>query len=75
MSLKITVIHHNGWHIGLALNEQARRVTDWRRERRRKVVDLKNHPQQETDSKLQFHECLMSMAQVLGSVLSTLLKK
>ena len=65
MSLKITIIYHNSWYIGLALNEQATRVTDWRRERRQKVVELKNHPQQETDGKLQFHACLMLIAQVL----------
>ena len=77
MSLKITVIHHNSWHIGLALNEQARRVTDWRIKRRWKVVELKNHPQHETDGKLQFHACLMLMAQVLvlGWIQFYLLKK
>ena len=37
---------------GLALSEQVRRVTDWRRERRREKVEMKDHQQQETESKL-----------------------
>ena len=32
----------------LASNEQARRVTDWRRERRWEMVELKDRQQQET---------------------------
>ena len=30
---------------GLALSEQARRVTDWRKERRWEMVELKDHQQ------------------------------
>ena len=50
---------------GLASSEQARRVTDWRKERRWEMVDLKDDQQQETEDKLQFHSCLMLMAQAL----------
>ena len=38
----------------LASSEQAGRVTDLRRERRWKMVELKGCQQQETESKLQF---------------------
>ena len=31
--------------LGLVLSEQARRVTDWRRERRWEMVELKNNQQ------------------------------
>ena len=40
---------------GLASSEQARRVTDWRRQRRWQMEELKDHQQQETGGKLQFH--------------------
>jgi len=36
---------------GLASREQARRVTDWRRERRWEMVELKGHQQQETEGR------------------------
>ena len=48
---------------GLALSEQAARVTDWRRE----MVQLKDHQEEEMEGKLQFHSCLTSTAQVLVS--------
>ena len=40
-TLKSTVVQYNGIQ-GLALSEQARRVTDWRRERRGEMVELKD---------------------------------
>ena len=48
---------------GLALSEQARSVTDWRRERRQEMSELKDQ-QQEAEGKLQ-HSHLTLMAQVL----------
>ena len=39
---------------GLASSEQARRVTDWRRERRWEMVELKDQQQWEMEGKLQF---------------------
>ena len=39
----------------LASSEQARRVTDTRRERRWEMVGLQDRQQQETEGKLQFH--------------------
>ena len=38
-----TVVEHNSWHLqGLASREQARRVTDGRREERQEMVDLQD---------------------------------
>ena len=37
---------------GVALNEQARRVSDWRRERRWEMLELKGRQQQETEGEL-----------------------
>ena len=34
------------------MSEQARRVTDWRRERRWEMVELKDRQQQDTEGKL-----------------------
>ena len=42
----------------LASSEQTRRVTDWRRERRWEVIELKDRRQQEIKGKLQFHSHL-----------------
>jgi len=39
---------------GLASSEQARRVTDWRRERRRETVELNLCQQQETEENCNF---------------------
>ena len=36
---------NNSWHTGLASSGQARRVTDWRRDRRWEMVELKGHQQ------------------------------
>ena len=49
----------------MALSEQAGRVADWRREKRWEKVEMKDHQQLEMEGKLQFHSCLMLMAQVL----------
>ena len=38
----------------LASNEQARRVTDWRRERRWEMVELKDRQQQEMEGNCNF---------------------
>ena len=51
---------------GLVSSEQARRVTDWGRERWRKMVELKDHPP-DIDGP--------GYGSLLGSILSTLLKK
>ena len=53
---------------GLGSSEQARRVTDWRRERRWEMVELKGHQQQEMEGKLQFHVCLMLMEHTFASL-------
>ena len=50
---------------GLALSEQAGGVTDWRRERRWEMAELKDRQQQEMQGKLQFHSRLTLMVQVL----------
>jgi len=42
----------------LASSEQARRVTDWKREKRWEMVELKDCQQQEMEGKLQFHSHL-----------------
>ena len=39
--MKSTVVEDNSWYTGLASREQARRVSDWRRERKREMVELK----------------------------------
>ena len=49
----------------LAWSEQARRVADWRRERKWEMVELKDRQHQETEGELQFHSCLILPAQVL----------
>ena len=51
---------------GLALSEEALRVTGWRRERRQETVELKGHQQYEMEDKLKYHPCLTLMAQVLA---------
>ena len=40
--MKSIVVQGNSWHTGLASTEQARRVTDWRRERKWEMVELKD---------------------------------
>ena len=50
---------------GPALSERARSVTDWRRERRQEMAELKDRQQQEAQGKLQCPSCLMLMARVL----------
>ncbi|CAM9632051.1 unnamed protein product [Rangifer tarandus platyrhynchus] len=49
----------------LASREQVRRVTDWRKERKWEMAELKNRQQQEMEGKLQFHSHLTLTAQVL----------
>ena len=51
---------------GLASSEQTRRVTDWRRERRWEMVELKGRQQQETEDQLQWPSHLTWMEQVLA---------
>ena len=48
---------------GLAWSEQARQATDWRRERRWEMVELKDCEQWETVGMLQSHSCWMLMTQ------------
>ena len=45
----------------LASGKEARRVTDCRREGMWEMVELKDHRQQQKESKLQFHSRLMLM--------------
>jgi len=54
-TLKITVVQYNSCTQGLASSEQARRVTDWRRERRWEVAELKDCQQWKMEGELQFH--------------------
>ena len=44
--MKSTVVYYNSWYTGLASSEQARRLTDWRKERRGEMGELKDHQQQ-----------------------------
>ena len=64
----------------LALSEQARGVTDWRREGGWETVALKDHQQREMEGKLQLHPLVSDVAgtgsgSLLNSVLSTFLRK
>ena len=43
---------------GLALSEQARQVTGWRKEGRWEMVELKNPQQEEMEGKMKFHSRL-----------------
>ena len=43
---------------GLAWSEQARQATDWRRERRWEMVELKDCQQQEMEGKPQLHSLI-----------------
>ena len=43
--LKSAAVQYSGWLQGLASSEEARRVTDWRRERRSEMVEMKDHQQ------------------------------
>ena len=45
----------------LASSEQVRRVTDWRKERRWEMVELKDCQQEKTKGKLQLHSLLIFM--------------
>ena len=60
-TLKSTVVRCNSWHTGAGMSEQARKVTDWRTERRWEMVERKDHQQQKTEGKLQFHSSLTLM--------------
>ena len=42
-TLKSTVVQYNSWLTGAGVSEQARRVTDRRRDRRWEMVQLKDH--------------------------------
>ena len=66
-ALKSTVVQHNSRHIGVAFSEQARRVTDWRRKTRWRMVELEDRRQYGSEGRLQFHSHLVLMAQVLVS--------
>ena len=44
-TLQSIVVPYNSWLTGASMSEQARRVTDWRRERRWEMLEL-NHRQQ-----------------------------
>ena len=50
------------------MSKQARRVTDWRRERRWETVELKDRQQQEMEGKLQFHSHLTLMECMFASL-------
>ena len=41
-TLKCTV-QYDSWHTGAGISEQARRVPDWRKERRWEMIELKDH--------------------------------
>ena len=56
--MKSAVIQHNSWHTGTGMSEETRRVTDWRKDRRWEVIELKDRQQQEIKGKLQFHSHL-----------------
>ena len=43
--MKSTVVPYTSWLAGASMSEQARRVTDWRRERRWEMVELKDRQQ------------------------------
>ena len=60
-TLQSAVVPYNSWLTGASMSEQARRVTDWRRERRWKRVELKDRQQYETEDKLQFPSRLRLM--------------
>ena len=53
---------------GLASREQAGRVTDWRRERRREMVGLKGHQRQEMEGRLPLHSHLALTRHTFASV-------
>ena len=63
--MKSTVDSTSAGILGLALSEEARRIAEWRREKRWEIVELKDHQQSGDRGKLQFHSCLMLMASVL----------
>ena len=65
-NLKRTVVQYKSGIQGPA-SDEARRVTDWRRERRWQTVELKGRQTQETEGELRSHSCLMLKAQVLIS--------
>ena len=52
---------YDSWHSGAGIREQARRVTDWRRERRWEVAVLKGRQQQEMQGQLERHSYLTLM--------------
>ena len=52
---------------GPAFTEQARGVTNWRRERRWEMVELKDRPAIGDEGKLQFHASLMLMQHPFAS--------
>ena len=52
-------------HTGIVTEWTEKRAPGWRKERRWEMVELKDHQQQETEGKLQFHSGLTLMAQVL----------
>jgi len=55
------VVQYDSWHSGAGIHEQARRVTEWRRERRWEVAALKGRQEQEMQGQLERHSCLTLM--------------
>lgn len=55
------MVQYDSWHSGAGIHEQARTVTDWRRERSREVAELKGRQQWETQGQLGRHSCLTLM--------------
>ena len=64
--MKRRVVQSTAGTQGLAWSEQARRVTDRRREGRQERVEQKDAQPQETEGELQGHTYLALMVQVLG---------
>ena len=68
-TLKSTVVQYNRAGIqGLAWSEQARRVADWRGERRWEMGKLKDIQQEEMEGKPWFHSRLTLMECILASL-------
>ena len=53
-TLRSTIVTATAGTQGLASSEQARRVTDWRRERRWEMVQLKDRQQQDMEGNCNF---------------------
>ena len=66
---------YSSWHTGPASGEQVGRITDWRREGRWEMAELKDPQRWEAEGKLQLHAHLTLMAQapIAYCIQSTLL--